>query len=113
MSKEHFVLMVTMGVRRQNGHLGLNQKFLEKLKISSSIPISFNEGLLAGMTPTLHKNQVHCSEKFWYHAMVSLQFTLVHSFACRSRSQLPDWPFLGQISEMWLCFKLVGLNNFI
>jgi len=25
---------------------------------------------------------------------------------------LPDWPFLGQISEIWPRFKLVGLKNF-
>jgi len=26
---------------------------------------------------------------------------------------LPAWPLLGQISEIWLCFKLVGIKNFI
>jgi len=25
---------------------------------------------------------------------------------------LPGWPFLGQISKIWLRFKLVGLKNF-
>jgi len=97
-----------MGVRRgsQNGHVG-KPEFYRKLEISSSIPISSNEGLLPGMTLTMHKSQFHCSG---YHVMVSLQFTHVCSFVCRGRLELPDWPFLGQISEIWLRFKLVGLK---
>ena len=54
--------MVTMGVRRGrlNGHVA-KPEFSRKLEISSLIPISSNEDLLAGMTLTLHKSQVHCS----------------------------------------------------
>jgi len=51
---------------------------------------------------------------YWCHAVMRLQITRARSFACRGRSGLPDWPlFLGQISEIWPRFKLVGLKNFI
>jgi len=54
--------MVTMGVLRgrQNAHVA-KPEFSRKPEITSSIPISANEGLSAGMTLTLHNSQVHCS----------------------------------------------------
>jgi len=58
--------MVTIGVRKgnENGYLTLNQNFLGNLKSAAQfrlIAFFSNEGLLPGMTLTLHKSQVYFS----------------------------------------------------
>jgi len=73
----------------QNGHLSnmeigiKNQIFPEKPEVGIFIPINWfgscSENFFAGMKLTLHKSQVHSL----CHAVMSLQFTHVSSFACR------------------------------
>jgi len=43
-------------------------------------------------------------------SILQVDFSL---FSPISYPGLPGWPFLGQISEIWIRFKLVGLNTFI
>ena len=47
-----------------------------------SLMRGWTTGLLADMTFTLYKSQVHM---LWCHAVMSLQFTCVRPFACRGR----------------------------
>jgi len=81
-----------MGVRkwRQNGHFppgnwDKETKIYGKPEVSSLIPIdslnSYNDGLFAGKTLTAQESD----SLFWFHALISLQFTHVRSVACRGR----------------------------
>jgi len=68
------------------------------------------------LTPEISLDYTHTAQEpgslFWCHAVMRLQITRARSLACRSRSGLPDWPFIGQISEIWSGCKLVGLKIF-
>jgi len=37
---------------------------------------------------------------------------LCMSISWQLMTVLPDWPFLGQISEIWPHIKLIGLENY-
>ena len=83
-----------MGVRRgkQSGHLSpleivpKNQNIPENMKSAAQFRLIDSILAMTVYLPVRHSHCTRASSRFWCHAVVSLQFTLVRSFV---------WPNLG------------------